>query len=225
MKYKIINAPVLMYPYPHTSIQNIFPQKFYKQILKLIPKIDQYTHKPKYPGRSTYALENLNELDEKKKKFWNQIFEWLKSDDFAKLLLNKYSIKKDGYSDFYLHKDLDDYEVKPHLDLRSKLVTYMFYLPRDEKLKEFGTNVLVPKPGIKIPNTTKHQNWEFFNIVKTVDYIPNSFFSFTPCENSYHAIKIKFSSNATKKERDTIRGFVFDKTEKDYPSYLFGNKK
>ena len=50
---------------------------------------------------------------------------------------------------------------------------------------------------------------------------PNSFFAFSPHENSFHAVKVNFPENAVK-ERDTIRGFVFDKDEKDYPEYLFG---
>ena len=61
-------------------------------------------------------------------------------------------------------------------------------------------------------------------MVDESNFIPNSFFAFTPCENSYHAVKIKFPEELKKKERDTIRGFVFDKSEKGYPEYLFGKK-
>ena len=37
------------------------------------------------------------------------------------------------------------------------------------------------------------------------------------------AVKVKFPKYAIKKERDTIRGFVFDREEKDFPDYLFKN--
>lgn len=221
MKYKILNTPINNYPYPHILIENIFPNEFYNTILHNIPKYDQYTPKPKYPGRHTLTLENFDLLDDEKKIFWKQVNSWLKSTDFANLLLNKFSVSKSGYSDFYLHKDQDDFEVKPHCDLRSKLVTYVFYLPKDSSLSQLGTEILVPKSGVVIPDTTKHQNWDQFNIVCTSRYIPNSFFAFTPCNNSYHAVKIKFPENVEKKERDTMRGFVFDKNENDYPSYLF----
>ena len=221
IKYKIMNAPIANYPYPHILIQNIFPDEFYEEILTNLPSIDEYTPKPKYPGRQTLTLENFDRLNKEKKDFWTKINQWLKSDDFSNLLLKKFSVNKKGVSDFYLHKDLENFEVTPHRDLRSKLVTYLFYLPRDDSLPNLGTNILVPKEGINIPDTTEHQKWELFNIVRSSKYIPNSFFAFTPCKNSYHAVKIKFPENLKRKERDTIRGFVFDKESPDFPEYLF----
>jgi hypothetical protein len=223
-KQRIINAPVLEEPYPHMLIDEIFPEWYYKELIKNIPKREEYTPKPKYPGRQTLTLDNFDYLNEEKRKFWEKMFEWLKSSEFAELLLKKYSIKKKGYSGFFLHKDLQDFEVKPHVDVRSKLVTYLFYLPKDDSLPDLGTSVLVAKKGKEIQHTTKHQEWENFDIVKKSKYIPNSFFSFTPCENSYHAVKIKFPPESKINERDTIRGFVFDKETNDYPNYLFEKK-
>ena len=223
MKYKIQNTPVLTYPYPHILIENIFPQEFYNDIIKNIPSVEEFTPKPKYPGRKTLTLDEIENLDDRKKDFWGKMESWLKSEDFTNLLLNKFAIKKSGYSDYFLHKDLEDFEVKPHTDVRSKLVTYLFYLPEDNSLPQLGTNILVPKGDI-IENSTKHQEWENFSIVRSSKYLPNSFFAFTPCENSFHGVKIKFPNELQKKERNTIRGFVFDKSEKDYPSYLFNQK-
>jgi len=220
MKNKIINTPVTKDPYPHLLIDNIFPDKFYQDILRNIPTVQEFTSKPKYPGKKTLTLDEIGNLDENKKEFWKQMEIWLKSEDFSKLLLNKFQINKPGYSDYFLHKDLEDFEVKPHTDVRSKLVTYIFYFPEDDSLPNLGTNILVPKDESNV-GSTKHQEWKDFNIVKSSKYIPNSFLAFTPCQNSYHAVKIKFPENIIKKERDTIRGFVFDKSEKDYPGYLF----
>ena len=36
LKYKIMNAPVYTYPYPHLLIENIFPEEFYAEIMKNI---------------------------------------------------------------------------------------------------------------------------------------------------------------------------------------------
>ena len=221
VKQRIINAPVMEDPYPHILIDEIFPTQFYDELIKNIPSIQEYTAKPKYPGRKTLTLDNFDNLEEEKRHFWEKMDKWIKSEEFTELLLNKYSIEKKGYSDYFLHKDLEDYEVTPHVDVRSKLVTYLFYLPKDDSLPELGTSVLVPKQGVKIESTTKHQDWEDFDIVKESKYIPNSFFSFTPCENSFHAVKIRFPPENIIKERDTIRGFVFDKKKSDYPDYLF----
>jgi len=165
--------------------------------------------------KNIYMIENG--VDLKKFEITND------TEDFSNLLLNKFGIKKSGTSDYFLHKDLEDFEVRPHTDIHSKLVTYLFYLPKDDSLSDLGTNMLVPKDKSNV-GTTKHQKWEDFDIVNTSKYVPNSFLAFTPCENSYHAVKIKFPEELKKKERDTIRGFVFDKSEKDYPAYLFDKK-
>jgi len=223
VKYKIVNAPICTYPYPHIMIDNIFPEKFYEELLDSIPTIEEFTPKPKYPGRKTLTLDEIERLNEKKKNFWKQIELWFKSDDFSNLLLKKFGITKPGVSDYFLHKDLEDFEVTPHTDVHSKLVTYLFYLPSDDSLPDLGTKMLVPKNESSI-GITKHQKWEDFSVVNSSKYVPNSFFAFTPCANSFHAVKIKFPEKITKKERNTIRGFIFDKTEKDYPSYLFDKK-
>jgi hypothetical protein len=219
---KIKDAQIITEPYPHLMIDNIFPDEFYDEILKKIPSLDDYALKSKYPGRKTLTLDSLDNLDEDKKIFWEQMTTWLRSDEFANILLKKFSIDKKGHSDFFLHKDLEDFEVKPHTDLRSKLVTYLFYLPKDASMPNLGTDVLIPKKDANVSMTTEHQEWENFDIVKSSKYVPNSFFCFTPSENSFHAVKIKFPENCERKERDTIRGFVFDKTNDDYPEYLFG---
>lgn len=223
VKYKIVNAPIINYPYPHIIINNIFPENFYEELLNSIPTISEFTPKPKYPGRKTLTLDEIDRLTIEKKEFWQQMEKWFKSEDFSKTLLKKFGITKPGVSDYFLHKDLEDFEVTPHTDVHSKLVTYLFYLPKNEELSDLGTRILVPKNESSV-GTTKHQNWDDFNIVNSSKYIPNSFFAFTPCQNSFHAVKIKFPKNIKKKERDTIRGFIFDKTEKDYPAYLFDKK-
>ena len=223
IKNRILDAHIFEEPYPHILIENVFPVDFYKKLLDNIPHIDDFTPKPKYPGKETLTLENLEPLDDTKKDFWVTINNWLKSDDFANFLLNKFSIKKTGKSNFFLHKDLSNYEVTPHTDVKSKLVTYLFYLPKDDSLREMGTIMLIPKNGKIQHDRTQHQRWEDFDIVKQVEYLPNSFLAFTPNDNSYHAVKINFPENV-RKERDTIRGFVFDMSADDYPAYLFENK-
>ena len=216
---KIIDALIIKEPYPHILISGIFPDEFYSVLLEQIPKVSAYTPKTKY-GK-TMTLENFDILDEEKKKFWKEVYGFLRSDKFASILLKKFNISKNGVSDLFLHKDLENFEFRPHRDTHSKLVTYLFYLPEDSSLSQLGTHILVPKKGVVIKKTTEHQDWELFETVKMSEYVPNSFFAFAPHENSFHAVKIDFPEDSVKK-RDTIRGFVFNKDAEDYPEYLFG---
>ncbi len=221
---KINDAPIIETPYKHIMISDIFPDEFYDTLLDHIPSTSTYTLKPKYGGKQTMTLNDFDILDDEKKLFWEQIYAFLRSGDFANILLKKFNVSKNGVSDLFLHKDLENFEIRPHCDVFSKLITYMFYLPKDSSLPQLGTQMLVPNDGyVKASgeDERKHQDWENFTTVKIAEYIPNSFFAFAPNENSFHAIKVNFPENSTK-ERDTIRGFVFDKDAKDYPEYLFG---
>ena len=218
---KIVDAQIIQEPYPHILISGIFPDEFYSVLLEQIPNTSTYTSKPKYPGRKTMTLDNFDILDEEKKEFWKEIYGFLRSDKFTNILLEKFNISKKGISNLFLHKDLENFEFRPHRDTHSKLVTYLFYLPKDSSLSQLGTHMLIPKKGVVIENITKHQDWELFETVKMSEYVPNSFFAFAPHENSFHAVKIDFPEDSVKK-RDTIRGFVFNKDAEDYPEYLFG---
>ena len=216
---KIIDAPIIKEPYPHILISRIFPDEFYSVLLEQIPNVSAYTAKTKY-GK-TMTLENFDGLDEEEKKFWKEVHDSLRSDEFASILLKKFNVSGKGVSDLFLHKDLENFEFRPHRDTHSKLVTYLFYLPKDSSLSQLGTHILVPKKGVVIKKTTKHQDWELFETVKMSEYVPNSFFAFAPHENSFHAVKIDFPEDSVK-ERNTIRGFVFNKDAEDYQEYLFG---
>jgi len=216
---KIIDAPIIKEPYPHILISGIFPDEFYSVLLEQIPNVSAYTAKTKY-GK-TMTLENFDGLDEEEKKFWKEVHDSLRSDEFASILLKKFNVSGKGVSDLFLHKDLENFEFRPHRDTHSKLVTYLFYLPKDSSLSQLGTHILVPKKGVVIKKTTEHQDWELFETVKMSEYVPNSFFAFAPHENSFHAVKIDFPEDSVK-ERNTIRGFVFNKDAEDYQEYLFG---
>jgi len=67
IKNRILDAHIFEEPYPHILIENIFPVDFYKKLLDNIPHIDDFTPKPKYPGKETLTLENLEPLDDTKK--------------------------------------------------------------------------------------------------------------------------------------------------------------
>ena len=88
---KIKDVEIINDPFPHFIIDNIFPKELYDEILEKLPTINEYVLKSKYPGRKTLTLDSPDNLGEEKKKFWNKMNKWLKSEEFAKVLLEKYS--------------------------------------------------------------------------------------------------------------------------------------
>ena len=118
---KIIESPIIEEPYPHMLISGIFPDEFYSVLLEQIPNTSTYTSKPKYPGRKTMTLDNFDILDEEKKEFWKEIYGFLRSDKFTNILLQKFNISKNGVSDLFLHKDLENFELKMNKKKEEKI--------------------------------------------------------------------------------------------------------
>lgn len=40
--YRIANAPIRLYPYPHIYVENVFPDWFYEELLKHLPALQVY---------------------------------------------------------------------------------------------------------------------------------------------------------------------------------------
>ena len=59
----------------------------------------------------------------------------------------------DGATDFNpvcnLHIDLPGYEIPPHRDITTKVVTYQHYLVSDDSLQDYGTIFCKPRNGVE----------------------------------------------------------------------------
>jgi hypothetical protein len=127
---------------------------------------------------------------------------------------------------FSLYKDLEHYEISPHTDHPSKLVTFLWYLD-DEWSNPCGTLLCRPKPGVDVTRlnldyeaarqegrTGLWMKWDSFDIVKSVSG-PNLLLAFAPSESSYHAVKLPVSAPDMPRERLVLRGFIARKGYRD----------
>ena len=101
-----------------------------------------------------------------------------------------------------LIKDYTRYSLGAHTDSPSKFVTFLFYIPTNEELKENGTSLY--KPLIPLKDTT-HFNLEDtkkkFQRVKTCPFIPNSVLIFPRTIMSFHGVE---EVNIDQKERNLL---------------------
>jgi len=101
-----------------------------------------------------------------------------------------------------LIKDYTKYSLGAHTDSISKFVTFLFYIPTNEDLKENGTSLY--KPLIS-PQDSKHFNMEDtkknFQKVKTCPFIPNSVLIFPRTSTSFHGVE---EVNIDQKERNLL---------------------
>src|SRR5262245_47220911 len=79
LAYKVANAPISGFPYPHCYVQDVFPADFYAEMQRNLPDpdamipIEEARQVKGYKERFVLELkpEHLNSLPQPKQKFWS----------------------------------------------------------------------------------------------------------------------------------------------------------
>lgn len=207
LSYKVGNAPVSMFPFPHFFVQDVFPKDFYDQLQENLPDpqamlpIEQVRPVKGYKERFVMELggEQMAKLPENKRQFWGGVDDWLVGGRFGKLVFSKFEhfieerYKGEPPPQFYdeslLVQDITNYKLGPHTDAQRKVITLLFYLPKDNAQQHLGTSIYVPKD----PNFTcvggPHYPRDGFERLYSMPFLPNSLFCFLKTYNSFHGVE------------------------------------
>jgi hypothetical protein len=208
--YQIANSPLREYPYPHLYVESIFPDAFYRSIRRNWPASSSLVSLAS-TGRVSpgvyaerfimqFAAGEIEKLPPEQRDFWSDFHAWFVGDLFLHALLNKFSpyvLKRFGAAmkryyfevDSLIVRDHVNYQLGPHTDSPHKLLSLLFYCPDDESNKHLGTSIYTPiDPNFRCPGGPHHSK-EQFNLVKTMEYRPNSLFAFFKTDNSFHGVE------------------------------------
>lgn len=206
LTYKLANAPINTFPYPHCYIPDVFPADFYADLQRHLPDpmamipISEARGAKGYKERFVLELNpgRLSSLPEDRKNFWSGVAEWMLSGRLQELMLEKFGpvvdvrFPRDAfdfYADAMLVQDITNYKIGPHCDAPGKVVTMLFYLPSDDSQAHLGTSIYVPKnPAFRCPIGTHHPP-DGFNRVVTMPFLPNSLFTFARSDTSFHGVE------------------------------------
>ena len=167
-------------PFEHKFVNNIFPDEYYKKLIKNLPKKDEYIPINK-SGTVTknYAAErymfdlnfdNIKKLNKLQQQTFTELINVFTSPNFFNAINNNFKkiIQKriSEFTDFekkligedkfefsiqaMLVKDLQKYKLGAHTDITTKFLTFLFYIPKDLSQVELGTALYKPKSGIEI---------------------------------------------------------------------------
>ncbi len=208
--YKVANAQVRTYPFPHFYIENIFPADFYQEILGQFPDVShlkslvQAGNAPSgtYDNRFVLPLttSSLSHLPFSQLMFWSQFSQLFSLDHWIKILLDKFhsEIRK-RFADHYhqtafyskaeLTSDQSDYAIGPHTDHPRRILTLLFYLPNSTEQSHLGTSLYRPKDPHMTCEGLKHHSFEDFTKVFTAPFLPNSVFGFIKSDRSFHGVE------------------------------------
>ena len=208
-------------PFSHKVINNIFPKDFYNDLIQNLPNKNQYIPINKtgrvsssYPAeRFIFEITNksVKELNTKQQNVLNKIILLFTNPNFFNVIATAFKDtinnrinnfddnekKLFGTSNFKfriatsLIKDITKYKLGVHTDTPSKFLTFLFYIPENESLKDLGTALYEAKDKeFHLKNDIKgHYPIEDFNLIKKVEFLPNTLFIFPRTNISYHGVQ------------------------------------
>lgn len=185
--YKIANAPVQKYPFPHFYIEEVFPDSFYRQLRAILPPKDDYkSGASNYNGRVFADPTSTGELA------------FLLTEEFTSAVISAFipSFAKrfptgefKPKTDLRLILDSQNYAIGPHTDAKWKVVSLLFYLPEDYALEKLGTSIYIPKDRSFRCAGGPHHKFEDFTRIHTVPFRPNSCLGFFKTDYSFHGVE------------------------------------
>lgn len=195
---KLANVKIDNHPYPHFVIDNIFPDEFYKELLKNpIPKNDLVNLVESKRVGSGYSgaryVVNLDPsmptLSYELRSLYENFAKWLHY-YFKNMLLNKFNLPTNNIlADALYTKDYQTYSLGPHTDKITKVLTCLIYLPTDNSLSQYGTTIYTPKDKTFTCAGGPHHKRKDFDIFKTIEFVPNRMFCFQKTNNSFHGVE------------------------------------
>jgi hypothetical protein len=205
--YRVGNAPVQGYPFPHLYVRDVFPAAYYAELQRNLPDplkmrtLEEARGTRGYPERFVMPVdgERREGMGEGQAAFWRGLWQWMLGGRLGHLVLQKFApvveARLKGMPDVeivdeaLLVHDRTKYSLGPHTDSPRKLISVLFYLPADERLARHGTSIYVPKEqGFTCPGRTHHP-FDRFDRMATMPFLPNSLFAFAKTENSFHGVE------------------------------------
>ena len=206
--YRIANAPLNPYPFPHLYIRDVFPADYYARIQSMLPDPGRLLTiseaRPVPPGRYkerfvlAFGGEQFAALPDEQRAFWEELHGWLVGGGFRQFILERFRpfiVQRFAgkavtfFDEALLVQDTTNYALGPHSDTPRKVFTFLFYLPKDDSQSHLGTSLYVPKDrGFRCPGGPHYPHAQF-DRVWTMPFLPNSLFIFVKTDTSFHGVE------------------------------------
>jgi hypothetical protein len=234
---RLRSSEVVAEPYPHYYLENVFPEDYYRELLRHLPesaayenlfevtdyKLDHFRHRDQRDLREGHASTLPDGVGE----FWERFNEWFLGPEMAKAVLASFagpmSARFGGEESWpavsieaQLIRHRAGYFLGPHSDLYTKLVVLLIYLAPDDTAAHLGTSLYRPKrPGFTC-HDSKHHPFEDFVRVKTAPYRPNSLLAFVRSDVSFHGVEpLSERDVAAARGRDLIQYVLHDRAARE----------
>jgi hypothetical protein len=206
LTYNVLNAPLRPFPYPHIYVPEVFPPDFYAELQRRLPHpdamipIEQARPVKGYKERFVMDIGGpMETLTEEQRAFWSGLAGWLLSGRFRQVMLSRFKPYVEQRfqgaqglefrEESLLIEDITNYALGPHTDAPSKVISVLFYLPKDDSQSHMGTSIYMPKNVGRGCPGGPHYGYEGFDRVATMPFRPNSMFAFVKSDWSFHGVE------------------------------------
>lgn len=209
VQYRIANAPMLEFPYPHIYVRDIFPGDFYARLRANLPAEAHLrtlsafgrVAAGQYDERLVMPLvpEETARLEPAQREFWHEFARWMRGGAFGQLMVAKFApYLQHRFNDLRTQRFVDEvlivrdrtrYSLGPHTDAKSKVLSFLFYLPPDASMAHLGTSLYVPKEAGFMCEGGPHYGFDRFRRIHTMEYLPNTLFAFMKTPQSFHGVE------------------------------------
>ena len=210
LMYKVANAPVAEFPFPHILVRDVFPADYYRELREHLPPLEVFKSlqslgrvSGSYPdarGVLPLEAEHLDRLAEPYRGFWSALAQWLIGGAFGHVVLQKFAPQLSQrfadvnsvsfYGEALVVLDRTTYALGPHTDTPSKVMSFLFYLPQDDAMAHLGTSIYVPKEaGFESDGSESYHPYDKFHRFATMPYVPNTLFAFVKTPNAFHGVE------------------------------------
>jgi hypothetical protein len=185
LAYKIANAVVNPFPFPHIYVENVFPRKYYDDLLNCLPAAHEYAGvEGKYKGR-IFHEGDLPILEPLRSQNWVDIATF----SFKKEIGKKWGTTPRCSTDLRLVLDGENYSIGPHTDARFKILSFLFYLPNLTTTEDLGTSIYLPKQQDFRCEGGPHYRHEDFVEIYRAPFRSNSLLAFFKTDFSFHGVE------------------------------------
>lgn len=174
----IEKAELISEPFPHLVINDVLPADEYAELLARLPDDSSYVPIKKARGLRGYPQRFVAAFDRP---------EWI--DTFRSSICRKFGISGNYSDETLLIRDKIGYQIGPHTDHPSRVLSAIFYLATADDHPELGTSIYRPKQKGFSCEGGPHYQFDKFDCVTTIPYQPNSMLVFLKNSVSFHGVE------------------------------------
>jgi hypothetical protein len=210
---RVQQTPTEEQPFAHLVVDDIFPPDYYQEMLANFPRAESLrsiastgrVNSDAYQERLVvlFSEDEFARMSFPQRAFWREFASWMHSAAFLHQFLRKFDRHLEPRiaaivaaeevlrvkSDSLLVNDQTNYAIGPHTDAPHRLVSFLFYLPRDASMRELGTSLYRAKDPDFVCWGGPHHDFAGFERVRTLDFIPNRLVAFPKTERSFHGVE------------------------------------